>query len=147
MLNLSALICWLASLFITKRIPEWRGADGIKYDSAFDKYICSKNVFLNNRRFAFMAEINVLPTADYPLSGFAETATALNLEGLAIERLNHRRKRASFKGEVVRRMYSTGTATLKTTSSRRQDKKRKRCIISVRLLSSLTKTVSFCAPA
>ncbi|QBQ81102.1 hypothetical protein HdH2rev_00188 [Escherichia phage vB_EcoS_HdH2] len=109
-----------ADLLVSKYIynkngfQNGEGADGIKYDSAFDKYICSKNVFLNNRRFAFMAEINVLPTADYPLSGFAETATALNLEGLAIGAAKITAESVpALKGEVVRRMYSTGTATLK----------------------------------
>ncbi|MGT0185489.1 hypothetical protein, partial [Salmonella enterica] len=109
-----------ADLLVSKYIynkngfQNGEGADGIKYDSAFDKYICSKNVFLNNRRFAFMAEINVLPTADYPLSGFAETATALNIEGLAIGQAKITAESVpALKGEVVRRMYSTGTATLK----------------------------------
>ncbi|QIO00938.1 A1 protein [Salmonella phage smaug] len=106
----------LVSKFIYNKngFQNGEGGEKIKYDPAFDKYICEKNVFLNNRRFAFMAEINVLPTADYPLTGFAETATALNIEGLAI---GHAKITAesvpALKGEVVRRMYSIGTATLK----------------------------------
>lgn len=88
----------------------------LHYDPAFEKYFLNENVFLHSRdsRFAFMAEINILPTADFPLSGFAETVTALELNGVAI---GHAKITAesvpAMKGEIVRRMYSTGTATLK----------------------------------
>lgn len=88
----------------------------LHYDPAFEKYFLNENVFLHSRdsRFAFMAEINILPTADFPLSGFAETVAALELNGVAI---GHAKITAesvpALKGEKVARMYSTGTATLK----------------------------------
>lgn len=88
----------------------------LHYDSAFEEFILNENVFLHDRdsRFAFMAEINIIPTADFPLSGFAETVAALELEGVAI---GHAKITAesvpALKGEKVARMYSTGTATLK----------------------------------
>lgn len=92
------------------------GNEQIKYDSAFDDYICPQNVFLNSREsgFAFMAEINILPTASFPLSGFSETVTAYGLKGVAI---GHAKITAesvpALKGDIVRRLYSTGAATLK----------------------------------
>lgn len=92
------------------------GGKDIKFDSAFDKYIIEENVFLNNREsgFAFMAELNILPTASYPLSGFAETATAYDLKGLVVGHAKITAESvAALKGESVRRLYSTGTATLK----------------------------------
>lgn len=108
----------LVSKFIYNKNGFQNGEGGkeLIYDPAFSEYIQTENVFLHSREsaFAFMAEINVIPTADYPLSGFAETATAFNLKGLAI---GHAKITAesvpALKGEVVRRMYSTGTATLK----------------------------------
>lgn len=92
------------------------GGKEIKFDSAFDKYVLEKNVFLHSRdsKFAFMAEINILPTATFPLSGFGETATAYDLDGLAIGHAKITAESvAALKGETVRRLYSTGTATLK----------------------------------
>lgn len=92
------------------------GNNELKYDAAFKDYICDENVFLHSREsgFAFMAEINVLPTAMFPLSGFSETVTAYGLQGIAI---GHAKISAesvpALKGDVVRRLYSTGTATLK----------------------------------
>ncbi|APT41051.1 putative A1 protein [Klebsiella phage vB_Kpn_IME260] len=99
-----------------KGFQNGQGNDELKYDDAFSDFICDENVFLGNREtgFAFMAEINILPTADFPLSGFGETATAYGLKGLAI---GHAKITAesvpAMKGDTVRRMYSTGTATLK----------------------------------
>lgn len=99
-----------------KGFQNGQGNDELKYDDAFKDYLCEENVFLGSREtgFAFMAEINILPTADFPLSGFAETATAYGLRGLAI---GHAKITAesvpAMKGDTVRRMYSTGTATLK----------------------------------
>lgn len=92
------------------------GGKNIKFDSAFDNYIIEENVFLYSREsgFAFMAELNILPTATYPLSGFAETATAYDLKGLAVGHAKITAESvAALKGESVRRLYSTGTATLK----------------------------------
>ncbi len=92
------------------------GGKDIKFDPAFDPYILEENVFLHSREagFAFMAKTNALPTATFPLTGFAETAVAYDLKGLAI---GHAKITAesvpALKGEIVRRMYSTGTATLK----------------------------------
>lgn len=90
------------------------GAKGIHFDPIFNPYILEQNVFLNSREsgFAFMAEINILPTATFPLSGFGETATAFDLKGLAIGHAKISAESvAALKGGVVRRMYSTGTAT------------------------------------
>lgn len=99
-----------------KGFQNGEGNAELSYDAAFNDFIQNENVFLHNRdsRFAFMAEINILPTADFPLSGFAETVAALELEGVAI---GHAKITAesvpALKGETVARMYSTGTATLK----------------------------------
>lgn len=99
-----------------KGFQNGHGNEELKYDSAFDAYIQNENVFLHSRdsRFAFMAEFNILPTADFPLTGIGETVTALELNGVAI---GHAKITAesvpALKGEIVRRMYSTGTATLK----------------------------------
>ncbi len=92
------------------------GGKNIKFDPAFAPYVIEENVFLHSREsgFAFMAELNILPTATYPLSGFAETATAYDLKGLAIGHAKITAESvAALKGESVRRLYSTGTATLK----------------------------------
>ena len=92
------------------------GNKDVKFDAAFNDYFLTENVFLHSRKsaFAFMAEINILPTADYPLAGFAETVAAYGLQGVAI---GHAKITAesvpALKGENVARMYSTGTATLK----------------------------------
>lgn len=99
-----------------KGFQNGEGNTELSYDPAFNDYILNENVFLHSRdsRFAFMAEINILPTADFPLSGFAETVAALELNGVAI---GHAKITAesvpALKGETVARMYSTGTATLK----------------------------------
>ena len=92
------------------------GAKGIHFDPRLEKYFLTENVFLNSREsnFAFMAEINILPTATFPLSGFAETAVAFGLDGLAIGHAKISAESvAALKGETVRRMYSTGTVTTK----------------------------------
>lgn len=97
-------------------VRESKNNSSLHYDPAFDEYIQNENVFLHSRdsRFAFMAEFNILPTADFPLTGIAETVAALELDGVAI---GHAKITAesvpALKGETVARMYSTGTATLK----------------------------------
>lgn len=91
-----------------------KGGKEIYFDPSFVEYELLENVFLHSREsaFAFMAEINILPTATYPLSGFSETATAFELEGLAIGHAKISAESvAALKGDVVRRLYSTGTAT------------------------------------
>lgn len=92
------------------------GEKGIRFDPLLEKYFLEENVFLHSREsgFAFMAEINILPTATFPLSGFAETAVAFDLAGLAIGHAKISAESvAALKGETVRRMYSTGTVTQK----------------------------------
>lgn len=92
------------------------GGKEVTYDKAFHPYIVRDNVFLHDAdsRFAFMAEINILPTATYPLSGFGETIAALELNGAAIGHAKISAESvAALKGEVVRRLYSTGAATMK----------------------------------
>lgn len=108
----------LVSRFIynKNKFQNGEGNEDVKFDKAFDDHVITNNVFLNSKEsgFAFMAALNILPTATYPLSGFAETATAYGLKGMA---LGHAKISAesvpALKGEVVRRLYSTGTATLK----------------------------------
>lgn len=72
-------------------------------------YVQKENCFLNNRGFAFMAAINTLPTAVYPLSGFAEIfgnySGAIGHVQITAESI------PAMKGQEVRRMYSTGTVT------------------------------------
>lgn len=108
----------LVSSFIYNKnaFQNGEGNKDVKFDSAFDSFRQSENVFLNSREsgFAFLAEYNILPTATYPLSGFSETITAFGLKGAAI---GHAKISAesvpALKGDVVRRLYSTGSATLK----------------------------------
>lgn len=102
------------------------GNNELKYDDSFDGYICPENIFLNSREagFAFMAENNTLPTAVFPLTGMAETVTAYGLKGVAI---GHAKISAesvpALKGDTVRRLYSTGTATLKNYIQQRAGQK------------------------
>lgn len=108
----------LASKYLYNKngFQNGEGGKDIQFDPAFAPYIIEENVFLNNREsgFAFMAELNILPTATYPLSGFAETATAYDLKGLVVGHAKITAESvAALKGESVRRLYSTGTATLK----------------------------------
>ena len=92
------------------------GEKGIHFDNKLSSYFLEENVYLNSREsgFAFMAAINILPTATFPLTGFAETAVAFNIDGLAIGHAKISAESvAALKGETVRRMYSTGTVTQK----------------------------------
>lgn len=87
------------------------GEKGIHYDPIFSPYIQEANCFLNNDSFAFLAQLNILPTANYPLSGFAES---LNGFSAAIGHAQITSEAVpALKGEVVQRLYSTGCATQK----------------------------------
>ncbi|URC22516.1 hypothetical protein KAMAJI_00880 [Serratia phage vB_SmaM-Kamaji] len=81
----------------------------LTYASDVLPYIQAENCFLNNRGFAFMAAVNTLPTAVYPLSGFAEIfgnySGAIGHVQITAESI------PAMKGQEVRRMYSTGTVT------------------------------------
>lgn len=88
-----------------------QGEKGLHYDSLFTPYLQEQNCFLNGHDFAFLAELNILPTANYPLSGFAE---ALNGFSAAIGHAQITSEAVpALKGETVKRLYSTGTATQK----------------------------------
>ncbi|ATS93987.1 putative A1 protein [Pectobacterium phage DU_PP_V] len=87
------------------------GEKGIHYNPIFTPFLQETNCFLNNTSFAFLAQLNILPTANYPLSGFAES---LNGFSAAIGHAQITSEAVpALKGEVVQRLYSTGTATLK----------------------------------
>ena len=85
------------------------GQKGIKFNEALEPYFIEENVFLNNRSFAFMAELNIIPTATYPLSGFAEIigqySAAVGHAQITAENV------PALKGQQVRRLFSTGTVT------------------------------------
>lgn len=81
----------------------------LTYAAEVQPYIQAENCFLNNKGFAFMAAINILPTAVYPLSGFAEIfgnySGAIGHAQITAESI------PAMKGQEVRRMYTTGTVT------------------------------------
>jgi hypothetical protein len=85
------------------------GEKGIHFNPALTDFFIEENVYLNNERFAFLAGINTLPTAVYPLSGFAEIfgsySGAIGHAQITAESI------PALKGQEVRRMYSTGTVT------------------------------------
>lgn len=92
-----------------KGFQNGEGQEGVYFTEAVKPYLLEENVFLNNDSFAFMAEINILPTATYPLSGFAESvgnfSAVIGHAQITSEAI------PALKGEQVRRLYSTGTVT------------------------------------
>lgn len=97
------------------------GEKGIKFNEALVPFLQEENVFLNNRSFAFMAEINTLPTAVLPLSGLAETignfSAAIGHAQITSEAV------PALKGSEVRRLYSTGTVTQRNYIQQRAGQK------------------------
>lgn len=96
-------------LYNKKGFQNGEGQDGIHFADEVRPYLLDENVFLHNQSFAFMAEINILPTATYPLSGFSESIGAFSAA------IGHAQITSeavpALKGEEVRRLYSTGTIT------------------------------------
>lgn len=87
------------------------GEKGLHYADQLTPYFQTENCFLNNDSFAFLAAVNTLPTAVYPLSGYAEVfgnySGAIGHAQITAESI------PAMKSQVVRRMYSTGTVTMR----------------------------------
>lgn len=94
-----------------KGFQNGEGEDGIHYAPQLTEYFQTENCFLNNDGFAFLAAINTLPTAIYPLSGFAEIfgnySGAIGHAQITAESI------PAMKTQAVRRMYTTGTVTMR----------------------------------
>lgn len=97
------------------------GEQGLYYAPQLKEFFIEDNVFLNNDSFAFLAQLNTLPTAIYPLTGLAEVfgnySGAIGHAQITAESI------PAMKGQVVRRMYSTGTVTLRNYIQQRSGQK------------------------
>lgn len=97
------------------------GQKGVKFNDELTPYLLEQNVFLNNDRFAFMAEMNILPTAVNPLTGFAETIGNFSA-AVGHAQITHESVPA-LKGDEVRCLYSTGTVTQRNYIQQRAGQK------------------------
>ena len=105
--------------------PDLHNTNDLWYDKAIQKYLVDGHISLGEK-FHFLADSNVIPTAEYPLSGF-ENATPNGLHVIIPATKLSMQVTASLKDSTGKHnnkiMYSTGAITQRNYIMRKAGKK------------------------
>lgn len=100
--------------------PTDSAADGIYFDPALSQFIVEDNVYLGSESLAFIGQSNIIPTAKNPLQGsnhfFPNADVIIPHTSIALQVLPAMRENGQLRGK---RVYATGSATLRNMLSRR----------------------------